>query len=68
MTNIHTLKQPEKRAKVEVSMLAEFRVIESFKADDLRVWLDRLPKNARVSYEGISNGNIRLVAKWKEMR
>lgn len=68
MTDIKTLSQPEKKAKVEVALETEFTMIESFKPADLRVWLDRLPDNTRVKFVGVHSGKICLRATWKEMR
>lgn len=53
---------------IEVSMTAEFSLIDSFKKEDLEIWLSKLPEGSRVKYEGISSGNIVMVARWKERR
>jgi hypothetical protein len=75
MTDIKTLRDAEKRAKVEVALTAEFVLIESFDPRDLEVWLARLPRvggdvaaRPRIKFEGISSGKIRLVARWTEWR
>ncbi len=68
MTNIKTQNQPDHKLELEVSVLTEFSIIESFKKTELEAWLVKLPNDARVKFTGVSNGNIRLVSTWKERR
>lgn len=59
--------EPE-HAVVEMNVAVTFDLYGRVPKVKLQTWLESLPEEARLTFEGAYNGKAQFVAKWKENR
>jgi hypothetical protein len=67
-SNLNNKNGDPRHAAVEMTVTVTFDLYPAVPKEKLQTWLESLPVEARVTFEGAYTGKAFFVAKWKENR